>query len=67
MGDYNISKEAVYVASEPLEGEAVKGWDFNQGVDYKSMFSQYGQMGFQATALGESIGVINDMVFLAEF
>ena len=40
----------------------VKGYDFNEGVNYDKMFEMYKTTGIQATALGESIDIINKMI-----
>lgn len=63
--DYNIDNaiKAVTVKSEKLEcKDIIKGYDFNNGVNYSQMFSNYKVMGFQATALGKSIEIINKMI-----
>ena len=35
--------------------EIIKGYDFNEGINYEKMFKMYSNMGFQATYLGEAI------------
>lgn len=58
------AKDAVLLKSENTEfNRVVKGYDFNEGVDYSKMFSStYKNMGFQASALSESIEIINKMI-----
>lgn len=63
--DYDISNaiKAVTVKSAEIEcKEIIKGYDFNKGVNYSEIFSTYKLMGFQATALGLSIEIINKMI-----
>lgn len=40
----------------------VKGYDLNKGIDYQEMFKTFIHTGFQATAVGEAIEIINDMI-----
>ena len=44
----------VYVKSVDKldEGIAVKGYDYNKGLDYQKVFASYINTGFQATAIG---------------
>lgn len=42
--------------------DVVKGYDFNDGVDYDKLFEMYKTTGIQATALGSSIDIINKMI-----
>ncbi|KAI3845195.1 hypothetical protein MKX03_024853 [Papaver bracteatum] len=50
--------------SEALEGTSrvIRGYDFNQGVDYSEMLRSMITTGFQATNLGEAIEVVNHMI-----
>ncbi|GLD93752.1 hypothetical protein PINS_up002357 [Pythium insidiosum] len=58
-----VAQSAVLVRSENLEGKcrAVKGYDFNDGVDYEKLLGSYINMGYQATNLGEAIEEIRRM------
>lgn len=59
-----IATGAVLVKSEPMpEGsEKVKGYDFNEGVDYHKLFTSMATTGFQATNVGRAIQEINKMI-----
>lgn len=59
-----IAKDAVLKKSEAIaEGTPqVKGYDFNDGIDYSKLFESYVNTGFQATNLGLAIREINKMV-----
>jgi deoxyhypusine synthase len=60
----NAAREAVYVPSQPLpfETQSVRGYDFNQGIHMEKLLDSYLTSGFQATALGQAIEVINKMI-----
>ena len=45
-----------------IEGEVVRGYDLNQGIDYQKMFATYRHTGFQATSLGLAIEEVNRMI-----
>ena len=44
------------------ETATVKGYDFNQGIDYAEIIKSYATTGFQATCLSKSIDIINKML-----
>lgn len=57
------AKESVLKKSENLEfKDIIKGYDFNEGVDYSKIFESYKVMGFQGSALGKSIDIVNKMI-----
>jgi deoxyhypusine synthase len=57
------AKNSVLKKSDEIEcKEIIKGYDFNEGVDYSKLFTGYTLMGFQATAVGKSIEIINQMI-----
>jgi deoxyhypusine synthase len=60
--------DAVLVPSEPIPDGAptVKGYDFNQGVDFQKILDSYLTTGYQATQLGEAIDIIRSMVLLID-
>jgi len=41
--------------SKTLESNIVKGYDFNQGVNYENIFKSFATMGLQATHLHTAI------------
>lgn len=54
---------SVLKKSEEIEcKEVIKGYDFNEGVDYTKIFESYKVMGFQGSALGKSIDIVNKMI-----
>lgn len=55
--------KAVYVESIDIsDREIVKGYDFNEGINYEKMFASYRHTGFQATNLGLAIEEVNKMI-----
>ncbi|RUS69171.1 hypothetical protein EGW08_023065 [Elysia chlorotica] len=60
----SVATDAILVKSEEMpEGSVeVKGYDFNEGVDYKKLFESYSRTGFQATSVGNAITEINRMI-----
>jgi deoxyhypusine synthase len=59
-----FAKESVLKKSDQIMNlEVIKGYDFNEGIDYSKMFSKsYRVTGFQASALGRSIDIVNKMI-----
>jgi deoxyhypusine synthase len=60
----DVALKAVLVQSVSMPESAVhvSGYDFNKGVDYKALLESYATSGFQATAIGQAIKEINNMV-----
>ncbi|XP_014778173.1 deoxyhypusine synthase [Octopus bimaculoides] len=59
------AKEAVLVTSEPLSSDKyaeVKGYDFNNGVDYHKLLNSLATSGFQATNFGYAVQEIKNMI-----
>lgn len=59
-----LVSDAVLVKSGAMpEGlETVKGYDFNNGVNYHELLESYKRCGFQATNFGKAVEEINKMV-----
>ncbi|XP_039626422.1 deoxyhypusine synthase [Polypterus senegalus] len=59
-----MAHEAVLKSSCPLPEETpqIKGYDFNQGVDYRALLQTYLNTGFQATNFGRAVQEINNMI-----
>ncbi|CEG47554.1 deoxyhypusine synthase [Plasmopara halstedii] len=58
-----VAQNAVLMRSEDLEGKCarVRGYDFNEGVNYEKLMQSYVTMGYQGTNLGEAIEEIKRM------
>ena len=58
-----LAMNAVFASSESMpDAVPVQGYDFNDGLDYSKLFSNYSQIGYQGTNLGIAINIINQMV-----
>ncbi|XP_075228957.1 deoxyhypusine synthase [Lycorma delicatula] len=62
------AKEAVLVESImlPSETPVVKGYDWNNGIDYEALLDTYKYSGFQATNFGLAVDEINRMLTCRE-
>src|SRR3989338_8159105 len=58
----SIARKNVLRKSQESKGIAVKGYDFNNGVDYKGIVESYARTGFQATNLSQAIELVNEMI-----
>ncbi|CAH0518993.1 unnamed protein product [Peronospora belbahrii] len=58
-----MAQDAVLMRSEDLEGKnvRVRGYEFNQGIDYEKIMQSYVTMGYQGTNLGKAIDEIKRM------
>lgn len=59
-----IAKDAVLTKSEKLPDVTpiVKGYEWNNGIDYNQLLGSYLHSGFQATNFGLAVDEINKMV-----
>ncbi|KAF2354112.1 Deoxyhypusine synthase [Trinorchestia longiramus] len=60
----DIARDAVFVQSQvlPAHTPIVKGYDFNEGVNYPNLLASYAISGFQATSFGLAVEEINKMM-----
>lgn len=58
----SIARKNVLRKSQESKGIAIKGYDFNKGVDYQGILESYAQTGFQATSLSQAIEIVNEMI-----
>jgi deoxyhypusine synthase len=57
--------DSVFINSIPLDENqhpVVKGYDFQNGVDYSELFKTYINTGYQATHLAQAINIVNEMI-----
>ncbi|KAJ1774170.1 Deoxyhypusine synthase [Coemansia sp. RSA 1824] len=59
----NCAAAAVLVRSEgvPDDAQPIRGYDFENGVDYNALLSTYINTGFQATSFGRAVDIVNKM------
>jgi deoxyhypusine synthase len=56
-----IARENILRESEEAKGLSVKGYDFNNGIDYEKIIDSYATSGAQATNLSRAIQIIREM------
>ena len=56
------AREALLRASDEPKGEAVKGYDFNQGVNFGKIVESFSTTGYQATGFGEALDITKKMI-----
>jgi len=60
----NAAKDAVLVESKevPDDVPVVRGYDFNQGIDYDRLLQSFAVTGYQATHFGRAVEIVNAML-----
>ncbi|MDD5193296.1 MAG: deoxyhypusine synthase [Candidatus Nanoarchaeia archaeon] len=56
------SRGNVLFDSKEINGISIRGYDFNQGIDYDKLLNSYLSTGFQATHLAKAIAIIDKMI-----
>ncbi len=62
MDKEKIARENVLRESDEIDGIKIKGYDFNNGIDYKKIIGSFSSTGFQATQLHKAIEITNKMI-----
>lgn len=62
MDNEKLAKKNLLRSSKEAKGVAVRGYDFNQGVDYGSLVKSFGATGFQATHFSQAVEITNKMI-----
>ncbi len=62
MDNGEIAKKNLLRESEEIEGIAIKGYDFNKGVNYDEIVRSFSSTGFQASHLAKAIDIANKMI-----
>ena len=57
-----IARKNLLRKSEETEGIAIRGYDFNEGVNYEEIVKSYGCTGFQASHLSKAIEITRKMI-----
>lgn len=63
-------RSVVFKESETMDElrfQKISGYDFNRGVDFRSLLDSMISTGFQASNLGDAFEVINQMVRILSF
>lgn len=62
MSNEKRAKKHLFRRSKEAKGIAVRGYDFNQGVDYKKLVKHFVSTGFQATHYARAVAITNAMI-----
>lgn len=62
MDKEKIARKNILRESEEAKGIAIKGYDFDKGINYKEIFKSFKSTGFQATHLSKAIDIVNKMI-----
>ena len=62
MDNEKIARRNLMRKSRETKGISVKGYDFNQGVNWEKLIESYKSTGFQATHLSRAIDITNEMI-----
>lgn len=57
-----IARENLLREGEEIKGIAIRGYDFDKGVDYAKIIESYKSTGFQASHLAKAIEITNKMI-----
>ena len=57
----SIARKNLLRKSEKVIGETVKGYDFNNGVDYEKIIDSFKNVGAQAKNFAKAVKIINEM------
>jgi deoxyhypusine synthase len=57
-----IARKNILRKSEEAGGIKIKGYDFNQGVDYEKIIDSFASTGIQASNLSKAISITNEMI-----
>src|SRR3989338_1950530 len=62
--EYNekVARENLLRKSEDANGIRIKGYEFNEGADYRKIVGSFGSAGFQASHLARAIEITNKMI-----
>ena len=57
-----LARKNLLRASREAKGAAVKGYDFNNGINYENIVKSFGTTGYQATHFSRAISITNKMI-----
>lgn len=57
----SIARKNIFRESEEIDGAVVKGYDFNNGIDYEKLLDSFATTGGQATNFSKAIEIIKEM------
>ena len=57
-----VARNNILKKSAEISGVAIRGYDFNKGVDYSAIVKSFGSSGYQATHLARAIKIVDRMI-----
>ena len=64
----NQARDLILKSSKSsLNLQEVRGYDFNQGINYSEIIKSFATTGLQATNLSRAMKIVNSMVFLSSY
>jgi deoxyhypusine synthase len=67
MDKEKIARKNILRKSEEAGGVSIKGYDFNEGVDYGKILDSYKTTGIQASNFSKAVEIINEMISSKSF
>ncbi len=58
---FEDAKKSIFKKSSKFEGTSIKGYDFDQGLEFKKFLNSFKDAGFQASNLGKAVEIIKKM------
>jgi len=62
MDKEKIAKENILRKSNEVSGTIIKGYDFNEGINYDKLIDSLSSTGFQASNFSKAIEIVNKMI-----
>jgi len=62
MDKEKIAKENILRKSNEVSGTIIKGYDFNEGINYNKLIDSLSSTGFQASNFSKAIEIVNKMI-----
>ncbi len=62
MNNETTARKNLLRASHEIQGTPIRGYDFNQGINYEKILASFSTMGFQATHLAQAQKIIQEMI-----
>ncbi|NCO17950.1 deoxyhypusine synthase [Candidatus Pacearchaeota archaeon CG09_land_8_20_14_0_10_30_9] len=62
MNKENLARKNILRKSEEAEGKSIRGYDFDNGIDYEKILDSFSTTGIQASNFSEAVNIINEMI-----
>jgi deoxyhypusine synthase len=62
MNKEKIARRNILRKSKETSGRKIKGYDFNEGVNYEKILDSYSSTGIQASNFAKAVDIINEMI-----